>query len=197
MVVFQKIQSKYRFQWTCAKCHTLFTNQVRLINKCDLNALKFKFKCKSCKHSNRVEYKITDDSDFVKCTTHPYKPIDLQSFVDWVPYKATMENLKQIEDKLSIYNLTPEIALDTWCVHDAIHYIGEFGFDFESECYVRHIEEVLNVGWYSLDPRLNISPPKECDVSKFSVQKIQEVAELIKGLLDGTTLGTGTRILSI
>ena len=109
--------------------------------------------------------------------------MDLQAFVDWLPYKATVENLKQIEDKLSIYNLTPEIILDTWGVHDAIHYIGEFGFDLESEGYVRHIEEVLNVGWYSLDPRLNISPPKECDVSKFSAQKIQEVAELIQGLL--------------
>jgi hypothetical protein len=188
-----KLRAQYCLIWKCAKCNNYHN---WWIDTCDLSNVKFKCKSISCNHSNQVDYKITEDSEFVKCTVHPYKPSDLQAFFDWVPYKATIENLKKIEDRLSYYNITPEIALDTWCVHDAIHYIGEFGFDLESEGYVRHIEEVLNVGWYSLDPRLNSTPTKECDVSRFTHQQIQDVAEQIKGLLDGATLRTGTRILS-
>lgn len=169
--------NQYNFQWACARCGEYHNWWV---DSSDLKTLMFR--CVACSYQNQVKYKIYESESHVKCDVKPYyfPAMKLNEFVSILPYKPSKEKLEKASKE---HNIPVDEALNLWCVHDAIHFIGGYSFSLDGEQRVRYVEEQFNVGWWALNPKYNTHTPKPCNTAMFNHSRIAEVATQIKEIL--------------
>lgn len=109
--------------------------------------------------------------------------IDLQYFADTVPNKITRSRVVR-EIQFHKFPYKTERALRAYAEHDALHYLSGHSFTSESEEYVAYLEKIFNRGWLPYGKEYNSFLPRECKYDGITVEKIDEVADILMGFYD-------------
>jgi hypothetical protein len=109
--------------------------------------------------------------------------IDLQYFADTVPDKVTRSRVVR---EIKIYNLPfkTERLLKAYAEHDALHYLSGHYFTLMDEGHIAYLEKIFNRGWLPYGKKYNPNFPRECEYNGITVEKIDEVADILMGIYD-------------
>jgi hypothetical protein len=108
----------------------------------------------------------------------------IEEFVKTIPKILSLEKIEKIITENPVaslrYGLSVDRMVNTWAVHDAIHYVTGLDFSYVSEQKIRYIEEELNIGWYAVSPELYDVIPIHFDCSDELIGEILSTSEKLK-----------------